>query len=245
MRVIVTGGATNIGRAITESFLAAGAVVAVGQPEPEVARPLLERYGDRLRVLRVDVGYAEQCRRFVDAAAAAMNGLDILVNNAAITGVPARQQLATLDEAQFDRMMRVNLGGVAFCAQAAVPHMRRAGAGVIVNLSSINTARPQRGALLYAATKAGVCSLTRSMGRELAPNGIRVVAVAPGDIRVDTSEDLAAELRRHGETSDVSGQTPLGRGEPADIAETVLFLCSPRAKFVTGTTWLVDGGLLA
>lgn len=245
LRAIVTGGATNIGRAITEAFLAQGARVAVGQPDPSVAKPLLERYGDRVIALPLDVGHPEQCRAFVDEAAKQLGGLDVLVNNAAITGAPAIASLEALTPADFTKLIGVNLGGVVFCSQAAVPHLRRSGGGVIVHISSINAIRPQRGAMLYAASKAAVSSLAQSMGKELAADKIRVIAVAPGDIRVDTSPALAAHFTPTGAGSDVVNQTPLGQGEPADIAETVAFLCSPRAKFVTGTTWLVDGGLLA
>lgn len=244
-RIIVTGGATNIGRAITEKFLAQGARVVVGQPDPSVARSLVERHGSRVVVLPVDVGEPEQCRRFVDAAAAELGGLDVLVNNAAITGAPAMAALNDVNSADFDRMIRVNLGGVLFCTQAAAHHLRTSGGGVVVHVSSINAFRPQQGAMVYAATKAGVSSLARSMARELAPDHIRVVAVAPGDIRVDHSEQMETELSRRGETPDILSQTPLGRGEPADIAEAVAFLASDAAKFVTGVTWLVDGGLLA
>lgn len=244
-RVIVTGGATNIGRAITELFLQEGGRVVVGQPDPTVAAALIERYGDRVVALAVDVGDPVQCHAFVDAATKALGGLDVLVNNAAITGGGGLSTLGELTPELFDRLMRVNLGGSLFCAQAAVPHLKGSGGGVIVNLSSINAWRPQRGALIYAATKAAINSVTQSMGKELAADGIRVVAVAPGDICVDTSSQLQAKLASRGEKSDVADLTPLGRGEPNDIAETVVFLCSARAKFVTGTTWLVDGGLLA
>ncbi|MCF3650462.1 SDR family NAD(P)-dependent oxidoreductase [Synoicihabitans lomoniglobus] len=239
-RVVVTGGATNIGRAITEAFLAAGARVAVGQPDPQVAAPLIARYGERVVVLPVDVGDAGQCRRFLDEAAAALGGIDALVNNAAITGPSSMSRLPEVTPEIFDRMMRVNVGGAVFCSQAAVPHLSASGGGVIVHISSINALRPQHGAMLYAATKAGVSSLAQSMGKELAPAGIRVVAVAPGDIRTADSNAMAAPTASH----DVVGQTPLGPGEPNDIGEVVVYLCSRRAKFVTATTWVVDGGLM-
>ena len=244
-RVIVTGGATNIGRAITESFLREGGRVVVGQPDTSVANDLIAHYGDRVMALPVDVGDLVQCRRFIDAAAEALGGVDVLVNNAAITGGGALSTLEELTPEHYERIVRVNLGGSLFCAQAVVPHLRASGGGVVINLSSINAWRPQRGAMIYAATKAAINSVTQSMGKELAADGIRVVAVAPGDICVDTSSQLQAKLAARGEQSDVTNLTPLGRGAPGDIAETVIFLCSARAKFVTGTTWLVDGGLLA
>jgi len=245
MRIIVTGGATNIGRAISEAFLAQGARVAVGQPDPAVAGPLIARYGERVVALPLDAGDPAQCAAFVDAAAAALGGVDVLVNNAAITGPGAGRLLDEVDPAYFSRVVGVNVGGVLFCSQAAVPHLRRAGGGVIIHLSSINAIRPQRGAMVYAATKAAVASLAQSMAKELAPDRIRVVAVAPGDIATDQSAQLTREMAARGIVSDVAGFTPLGQGAPEDIGAVVAFLCSPAARYVTGTTWLVDGGLLA
>lgn len=245
LRAIVTGGATNIGRAITERLLADGAHVVVGQLDVAVAEPLRQKYGDRVTALAVDVGDAAQCQTFIDAAARVLGGLDVLVNNAAVVGAAV---LATLDELtadHFDRVTKVNLGGPIFCSQAAVPHLRKAGGGVIVQVSSINAFKPQAGAMVYAATKAAIGSVTQSLARELAADGIRVVAVAPGDIRVDTSAASAKVMTERGLDSGIAAQTPLGPGEPKDIAEAVAFLCSDQAKFVTGTTWVIDGGYLA
>ena len=230
-RVIVTGGATNIGRAITEAFLAQGANVVVGQLDAASAAPLIAQHGDQVSVLEFDAGDAMQCRQFVDQAA--------------ITGVKALTTLAELSSDDFDRMTKVNLGGPIFCAQAAVPHFREAGGGVIVNISSVNAFKPQAGGMVYAASKAALGSVTQSMARELAADGIRVVAVAPGDIQVDTSAASAKIMCERGLDSEIAEQTPLGQGEPNDVAETVVFLGSGKAKFVTGTTWIVDGGLLA
>ena len=243
-RVVVTGGATNIGRAITTAFVAAGARVAVGQPDPAVAASLVRESGGRVFARPVDVGDGARCREFIDTAADRLGGLDVLVNNAAITGEGARW-LPEIDPAYAERMWRVNVGGVLFCAQAAVAHLRRAGGGAIVNLSSTNALRPQNGAMVYAATKAAVASVTRSLARELAADGIRVVAVAPGDIVTDRTAPLVAGAGPGGVHADVLGRTPLGRGRPADVAATVLHLCSDGARFVTGCTWLVDGGLSA
>lgn len=245
MRAIVTGGATNIGLAITEALLARGAKVAVGQPDPAVAEPLVQRHAGRVVAFPVDIGEAAQCRRFVDEAALALGGLDVLVNNAAISGMGSGRSLPDIDQAFMDRILRVNFGGALFCSQAAAPHLRAAGGGVIVNISSINAARPQQGAIVYAASKAALGSLTQSLAKDLAPDRIRVVAVAPGDIRIDSSEELEREMRSRGVGSDVIGRTPLGQGSPADIGGIVAFLCTGEARFVTGTTWLVDGGLLA
>lgn len=245
LNAIVTGGAANIGRAIVESLLAGGGRVAVGQRRPEAAAALVERFGDRVVPLRVDVGSAEDCRRFIAEAATALGRVDVLVNNAAVTGAPAIATLAELTPAHFAQVVNVNLGGPLFCAQAVAPHLRAAGGGTIVNISSINAYRPQHGALVYAATKAGLNSLTQSLAKELAPDGIRVLGIAPGDIAPDAAEAYDEAIRARGAGGDIVNQTPLGRGRTPDIGAVVAFACSPGARFATGTTWLVDGGLLA
>jgi 3-oxoacyl-[acyl-carrier protein] reductase len=244
-RIIVTGGATNIGRAITEKFLAEGASVAVGQPDPAVAAPLVAKYGSRVIALPLDLRDAERCRTFVEDAAKQLGGVDVLVNNAAVTGPGATRTLAELDAAYIDLVLGVNVRGVLLCSQAVVPHLRRSGGGVIIHISSINAFRPQRGAMVYAASKAAVSSLAHSMGKELAADGIRVVAVAPGDIGTGQAEGMVRELKQRGMASEIIGATPLGVGAPEDIGAVVAFLCSEGGRFVTGTTWLVDGGLLA
>jgi NAD(P)-dependent dehydrogenase (short-subunit alcohol dehydrogenase family) len=169
----------------------------------------------------------------------------VLVNNAAITGPAAVARLADITPAHFRQVVDINLGGVVFCSQAAVPHLRAAGGGVIVHISSINAYRPQQGAVVYAASKAALTSVTQSMAKELAADRIRVVAIAPGDIASDDDPNYHDALAAKGAGSDIVNQTPLGRGRTRDIGATVAFVCSPDAAFVTGTTWLVDGGLLA
>jgi NAD(P)-dependent dehydrogenase (short-subunit alcohol dehydrogenase family) len=244
-RAIVTGGATNIGRAITEALLAEDGRVVVGARRTETAESLVATYGDRVIPLRVDVSDPAQCRRFIDDAVARLGGLDVLVNNAAITGPAAVARLADITPAHFRQVVDVNLGGVVFCSQAAVPHLRAAGGGVIVHISSINAYRPQQGAVVYAASKAALTSVTQSMAKELAADRIRVVAITPGDIASDDDPNYHDALAANGAGGDVVNQTPLGRGRTRDIGATVAFVCSPDAAFVTGTTWLVDGGLLA
>jgi len=245
LRAIVTGGATNIGLAISEAFLARGGRVVVSQRQRGLPPEVAKRYGDRLTAIPCDVGHPDQCRRFVAEAAEWLGGIDVLVNNAAITGAIGVCNFADIDERHVDSVLNVNIKGVIFCSQSAAPHLRKAGGGVIVNISSVNAFRPQRGATVYAATKAAMTSLTQSMAKDLASDRIRVVAVAPGDIRIDNSDEVEKVQKAAGAGGDVANLTPLGQGVPADIGEVVAFLCSDAAKFVTGTTWLVDGGLLA
>ena len=245
-RVLVTGGATNIGRAITECFVREGARVAVGQPDPAVASDLVQRHGARVVPIAFDQARPEECRRLVLDAAVQLGGLDVLVNNAATTGPGTSQPFLDLDESLIDLTINVNLRGLIHVSIAAGRLMRDQGTGgVIVHISSINAVRPQRGAAVYAATKAAVSNLAQSMAKELGGFGIRVIAVAPGDIRTDTFEAVKDEMIKAGTAGEILGQAVLGQGQPPDIGEVVCFLASPKARYVTGTTWIVDGGLLA
>lgn len=225
--------------------MAEGATVVVGQPDTAVATPLIEKHGSRVIALPLDLQHPGQCRVFIDQAAEWLGGADVLVNNAAVTGPGVTRPLAEIDEAYIDHILNVNVRGLLLCSQRVVPHLRKSHGGVIVNISSINAYRPQRGAMVYAASKAAVNSLTQSLAKELAIDNIRVVAVAPGAIFTGRNEQLTEELAVRGMTSDISGQIPLGEGKPDDIGSVVVFLCSPGARYVTGSTWLVDGGLLA
>ena len=117
--------------------------------------------------------------------------------------------------------------------------------GWLMNVSSVASFQPAPKLAVYAATKAGLTSVSRSMAKELAADGIRVVTIAPGDIALDHAAETDAAIAAKGAGGDVVNQTPLGRGRTVDIGETVAFICSPAARFVTGVTWVVDGGLLA
>jgi NAD(P)-dependent dehydrogenase (short-subunit alcohol dehydrogenase family) len=244
-RIIVTGGATNIGRAITETFLAEGANVVVGQPDISVAEPLIQKYGSRVIVLPLDLRDVASCEAFIATAAAKLGGIDVLVNNAAVTGPGVTRTISEIDADYIDWVLQVNIRGVLLCSLAAVPHLRKAGGGVIIHISSVNALRPQRGAMVYAASKAAVSSLAQSMGKELAADKIRVVAVAPGAIGTGRNDLLEKELKERGIVSDVSPNLPWGEGAPQDVASVVGFLCSEGGRYVTGTTWVVDGAYLA
>lgn len=245
-RVLVTGGATNIGRAITECFLREGARVAVGQLEAGPAEELVKAHGDRVIALSFDQGCAEDCRRLVEEAARQLGGLDVLVNNAAITGPGAGRAFLELDGNFIDQMLNVNLKGVIHLSVAAGRVMRDQGAGgVIVHIASTTAFRPLRDTSMYSATKAALVNLACSMAKELGEFGIRVVAIAPGDIWTDTYEKVKQQRIASGGHEQIVGQAVLGQGQPDDIGDIVAFLASPQAAYVTGTTLVVDGGLLA
>ena len=229
--VIVTGGAAGIGRATAERFAAEGARVVVWDVTTEP---------------KIDVTNREQVERAVDDVVKQHGRVDVLVNNA---GIVRDAQLvkwkdgavaATMDDAAFDAVVNVNLKGVFVCTRAVVPHMIRAGRGVILNASSIVGLYGNFGQTNYAATKAGVISFTKTWARELGRYGIRVNAVAPGFIATEMIKAMPPKV-----LESMAAKAPLGRmGEPDDIANAYAWLASDAARFVSGAVLSVDGGLV-
>jgi len=226
--VIVTGGAAGIGRATAARFRDEGAVVVVWDlPD-------------------VDVTQAGAVNAAAAAVVAEHGRIDVLVNNA---GILRDAQLVKwkdgevvgmMDDATFDAVIDVNLRGVFLCARAVVPHMIKAGGGVILNASSIVGIYGNFGQTNYAATKAGVINFTKSWSRELGRYGIRVNAVAPGFIATEMVKQMPAKI-----LDSMASHTPLAKlGEPDDIANAYVFLASDAAKFVSGAVLSVDGGLV-
>jgi NAD(P)-dependent dehydrogenase (short-subunit alcohol dehydrogenase family) len=245
-RVLVTAGAAGIGKAIVETFLAEGARVVVGQRDFSKLQPLLDQYTPQLAGFAVDVSSAEECETLVRNAIGVLGGLDILVNNAAVTGAPAARWFLDETPEHIDTVLDTNLKGVIHCSLHAARQMRvQETGGAIIHISSVGAFGAQQTASLYCASKAALTGLTQSMGLELASQNIRVVAVAPGDIRIEKSGDVAATQENLKIDPRFVPSTPLGYGEPDDIGSVVAFLASHHAKFVTGTTVIVDGGWLS
>ncbi|HWC37522.1 MAG TPA: SDR family NAD(P)-dependent oxidoreductase [Acidimicrobiales bacterium] len=233
---IVTGGASGIGRATCRRLAEEGARVAVLDLNGDVAESVASDIDGR--GYQVDVGDADQMRRTVEQAARAMGGLSILFNNAGVGGFSAIDGYSPDD---WDRVVRVNLYGVFHGLRAAASLMLEGGDGRIVNTASISGVRPAAGEAPYSAAKAGIAALTASAALEYAPH-IRVNAVSPGLIRTGLTEPMLQLLPDH--VDHVVGQTPVGRmGEPEDVADVVVFLCSDLSRFVTGQNLVVDGGL--
>ena len=235
-RALVTGGGSGIGRATCRRMAEEGARVAVVDVDEESAKLVAADIGGP--AYGVDVGEVDAFREVVDRAAAELGGLSVIYNNA---GTSAFNRLHELDLSEWDRVLRVNLTGVWAGIRAAVPHLLANGGGSIVSTASISGTRPAAGEGPYSASKAAVAALTASAALEYGP-AIRVNAVSPGMIRTTMTAPWFQYMPDQEERF-VKG-TPVGRvGEPEDIADVVVFLCSDLARFITGQNIVVDGGL--
>jgi meso-butanediol dehydrogenase / (S,S)-butanediol dehydrogenase / diacetyl reductase len=235
-RALVTGGGSGIGRATCRRMAQEGARVAVVDVDEESAKTVAAEIGGVAH--GADVGDLDAFRSVVDSVAAEFGGLSDIYNNA---GTSAFNRLHELDPSEWDRVLRVNLTGVWAGFRAAVPHLLANGGGSIVSTASISGTRPAAGEGPYAASKAAVAALTASAALEYGPS-IRVNAVSPGMIRTTMTAPWF-QFMPDQEERFVKG-TPVGRvGEPEDIADVVVFLCSDLARFITGQNIVVDGGL--
>lgn len=245
-RALVTAGAAGIGLAIVEALLAVGVRVAVGQRDFSRLEPLLEKHSPNLIGFPFDAAEPQECKRLVEDASEALGGLDILVNNAAVTGTLAARWFLDETPEHIDSVIDVNLKGTIHTSLHAARKMaaQKTG-GVIIHVSSVAAFGAQQTASVYGASKAALTSLTQGMALELAAHNIRVVAVAPGDIQIEKSSAAAQAVNSLNPDPRFIPSTPLGSGEPQDIGNIVAFLASQNAKFVTGTTWVVDGGWLS
>ena len=235
-RAVVTGGASGIGRATARRMAEEGASVAVIDLNEDDAQQVAKEVGGSAH--RADVTDPEGLKQAVDDAADALGGITLLFNNA---GTGSQSPLHKWDPAEWNRLVAVNLTGVYLGFRAAIPHIRAAGGGSIVSTASISGVRPSAGEAPYSAAKAGVAAITASAALEYAPD-IRVNAVSPGMILTPLTAPLLQFLPH--ERQRYERTTPAGRlGEPEDIADVVVFLCSDMARFITGQNLVVDGGM--
>jgi 3-oxoacyl-[acyl-carrier protein] reductase len=235
---LVTGASRGIGRAIALQLARRGAKVACVATTAERAKEtaaLCAELAEGARGYGCDVASTREVLQLVEEVQKELGGLDILVNNAGIT---RDQLLLRMSEEDFDRVLAVNLKGAwNFMKAAARPLMKSRGR--IVNITSIVGITGNAGQANYAASKAGIVGLTKSLAKELAGRGVCVNAVAPGFIATDMTSALDEKAK-----AELTSTIPLGRiGEPGDVAAAVDFLCGPGGAYVTGQTLVVDGGL--
>ena len=237
----ITGGALGIGRATARLFAAEGATVALGDVDVAGAEAVAKEIaagGGRALAVGMDVGDAGQVRDFVDRVVSELGRLDVMFANA---GIAHSAPFLEHPEAEWHRVLRVNLSGVFFCCQAAARQMVRQGGGRIIATASINGFRGVENLVGYNVAKAGVIELTKTLAVELAKHHIAVNAIAPAQIDTRLTRSLPEEARRRR-----VDRIPMGRfGDVDEVARAALFLASDDASYVTGHTLAVDGGYLA
>ena len=243
---LVTGAAGGMGRATAQAFAAAGAKVVaadIAADEGEQTAKLIRGNGGEAVFVRTDVSDAADVEAAVATAVNEYGGLDCAANMAAIE--TETTFLADCEEATFDRLVAVNLRSIFLCLKYEIRAMLQRGGGSIVNIASTNSFRPLPKQAVYTATKHGVIGLTKTAAIEYAGKGIRVNAVAPGAI--DTPMLRGAIAARGSDEAEVISRLSLvGRfGDPAEIANAVLWLCSDGSTYTVGHTLAVDGGYLA
>jgi glucose 1-dehydrogenase len=242
-RVLVTGSSKGIGRSIAIRFAEEGADVVLNyNSDPGGADETLAEIralGRRGAIVKADVGNATEVRELVAKSAAALGGLDVLVNNA---GIEKHAAFWDVSESDFDAVLNVNLKGVFFASQAFVQHCRSAErSGKIINLSSVHEELAFPNFAAYCASKGAVRMLTRTLAVELGPLGITINSIAPGAIETPINSKL---LNDPVKLQSLVRQIPLGRlGKPQDVAGLAVFLASADSDYVTGATYFIDGGL--
>jgi len=245
---LITGAATGIGRASALLFAGAGARVAlvdVREPELERTAADVRAAGGEVASAAADLARPDDCAAAVAAAVRAFGRLDVLLNNAGVGTMVVGGTVETITLEHWDLAQDVNVRAMYLLSRAAVPHLRDAGGGAIVNIASVSAFRgsTERPSHAYAASKGAVLALTRAMAASYGRDRIRVNAICPGTIRSRLSADVVERIAR--EAKEGRG-IPLGRvGEPEDIARCALFLASDDASFISGASIVVDGGAMA
>ena len=239
-RVLVTGSDTGIGRGVALEFAREGAAVALHYPHDETgARAAVDeirRAGGKAQAFQADFNDVAQVRALAAQAIAFLGGLDVLVNNAGIT---MNMPFERVTVEQFDTLYHVNIRGMFFVTQAAVPTMIAQGQGVVINLASAHAFAGMTEHTVYAGTKGAIVAFTRVLALEMAPKGVRVNAIAPGWILVENHLKAMQEF----DEATTARTIPAGFiGKPADVGRLAIFLASDDARYFVGQTLTFDGG---
>lgn len=240
---IVTGSDSGIGRAIAIQFAQEGAAVVINyahaQDKAEQVREIIERNNGKALVIQADVSQYQQAMGLIQQTVEHFNRLDIMVNNA---GMEIHNAFLDVTEEQWDRVLSVDLKGTFFCAQAAAREMvKRKTAGRIINISSVHEDLAMPRNAPYCCAKGGIRMMTRTICLELAPYNITVNNIAPGAIDTPIDADVKADPEKMGA---LLKEIPQHRmGQPEEVAKLALFLASDAAAYVTGSTYIIDGGL--
>jgi NAD(P)-dependent dehydrogenase (short-subunit alcohol dehydrogenase family) len=242
--IVVTGAGSGIGRAATLAFAAEGGRLIVADVNPSAGEStvqMVRERGGQAEFIRTDVSCAKDCDAMVERALSVYGRLDVAFNNAGINIQPA--PIADISEADWARIVAVNLTGVFLCMKHEIAAMKKSGGGAIVNTASVGGVIGTAGVTAYCATKHGVIGITKSAALDHIADGIRINAVCPGGTR---TEMLAQWFKDPEVERRALSQTPIGRmAAPEEIARAVLFLASADSSFMVGHALLVDGGLTA
>ena len=241
---IVTGAARGLGRAYAEALAAEGAaVVAADLNDCNDTVAAITAAGGRAVATQVDVADSQSCDAMASLAVDAFGRVDILINNAALYAGLKGARFEQLDEAQWDRVMQVNIKGTWLTSRAVVGAMRSSGdGGSIINIASLAAVFGLPYGLDYVASKAAVIGMTRGMARELGPDHIRVNAVAPSAVMTEGTEEFFGEKFQKAKTVIAANQLIPRNLETEDLTGTIIYLASDASRFVTGQTHMVDGG---
>jgi 3-oxoacyl-[acyl-carrier protein] reductase len=240
---VITGAASGFGAEMARRFVAEGARVACVDRDGEAAAAHAGSLGAAAIACRCDVADGDAVRAMVEEVTRRFGGFDTLINNAAITQKPAR--IAKTPAEEVDRLFAVNVKSLYHMAVHALPVLRAGGGGSVINIASVTAIRPRPGMTWYNASKAAVISITHSMAAELAPDRIRVNAIAPAVGRTPMFEAMFGKEAADAAHDKLVETMPLGRlSRPSDIAAAAVYLASDEAEFVTGVVLPVDGGRL-
>jgi NAD(P)-dependent dehydrogenase (short-subunit alcohol dehydrogenase family) len=239
-KVLVTGSGTGLGREIALEFARAGASVVLHYAHSiegaQSALKEIEAGGGKATAIKANLENVDEAISLAKQAIEFLGGIDVLINNAGITMTLEFEQVTP---AQYDRLYNVNVRSQYFILQTVLPSMLERGGGTVINLSSVHGLRACKGHSVYAGTKGAIISYTRELAVELAPQGIRINAIAPGAVPVENHFKAAGDA----DMSGLGSLIPCGfPGKPIDIAKAAIFLASDDARYIVGQTIVIDGG---